>query len=172
MRQVGGVWGCRRQREASWLMNWQQPPAKQHRVPTIRPGHLFLNQEVPFLLHLFLICLHFLFIHHHFFMVLFFPERSSIFLITPGLFITDDTLHIALWRYPENEEKKMGFGFTLFSSVLMKRKIEGREAFIFWQNATPGHESLLLLSDFGLAWENTKFDLNTGSPGGDFSDVN
>lgn len=53
-------------------------------------------------------------------------------------------------------QEKMGFAFTLCSSVLMKRKIEGRKAFIFWQNATPGHESLLLLSDYLLSEEYVK----------------
>lgn len=53
-------------------------------------------------------------------------------------------------------QKKMGFAFTLCSSVLMKREIEGRKAFIFWQNATPGHEYLLLLSDYLLCEESVK----------------
>lgn len=48
---------CWRQYEASlpdWLMNWQKPPAssaKQQRVSTIQPWHLFLSQEGPSLLH-------------------------------------------------------------------------------------------------------------------------
>lgn len=100
----------------------------------------------------------FLFIHHHFFTILFFSWKSSVFLITSGLFITDDTLHIALRRY-FGVQKKMGFAFTLCSSVLMKREIEGRKAFIFWQNATPGHEYLLLLSDYLLCEEFVKREL-------------
>lgn len=53
-------------------------------------------------------------------------------------------------------QKKIGFAFTLCSSVLMKREIEGRKAFIFWQNATPGHEYLLLLSDYLPCEESVK----------------
>lgn len=40
--------------------------------------------------------------------------------------------------------------------LLMKREIEGRKAFIFWQNPTPVHEYLLLLPDYLLCEECVK----------------
>lgn len=93
--------------------------------------------------------LFFSFIHHNFYTILFFSWKRNMFLITSGLFITNDTLHIALRRYSECW-RKWGYASTLCSSVLMKREIEGRKAFIFWQNAMPGHEYLLLLSAYSL----------------------
>ncbi len=147
---------CWRQCEASlldWLMNWQKPPAssaKQQRVSTIQPWHLFLNQEGPSLLHpfpFFLLSIYSSSLFHNLVFLLE-EQRVSNYL---------RAIHYG-WHPPHctaeifGVRKKMGFAFTLCSSVLMKREIEGRKAFIFWQNATPGHEYLLLLSDY-LLWE-------------------
>lgn len=38
--------------------------------------------------------------------------------------------------------RKWAFAVTQCFSVLMKREIEGRKAFIFWENAMPAHEYL------------------------------
>lgn len=143
---------CWRQCEASFidcLMNWQKPPvssAKQQRVinntalaSVSQPGGPIPLSSFFFFL-LFIIT---------FTQSCFFSWKRSIFLITSGLFITNDTLHIALRRYSECW-RKWGYASALCSSVLMKREIEGRKAFIFWQNAMPGHEYLLLLSAYRL----------------------
>lgn len=145
---------CWRQCEASFidcLMNWQKPPvssAKQQRVinntalaSVSQPGGPIPLSSFFFFL-LFIIT---------FTQSCFFSWKRSIFLITSGLFITNDTLHIALRRYSECW-RKWGYASALCSSVLMKREIEGRKAFIFWQNAMPGHEYLLFTVSLSSVW--------------------
>lgn len=59
--------------------------------------------------------------------------------------MTPSTLHCGDIRSTEENGVCL---HTVF--LLMKREIEGRKAFIFWQNSVPGHEYLLLLSDYLL----------------------
>lgn len=120
---------CLRQCESSlldWQMNWQKPPCIRHQTAECQQYRLdicFPARSASFFLFS-----SSLFIHHHFFTILCFSGRSSMFLITSRPFITNDTLHIALQIY--GVQRKMGFASTLCSSILMKREIEGRKAFI------------------------------------------
>lgn len=56
--------------------------------------------------------------------------KSSVFLITSGLSITNDTHHIAPHFF--RVQKKMEFAFTLCSSILMKREIGEKGAFYLY----------------------------------------
>lgn len=68
----------------------------------------------------------FLFIHHHFFKILFSSWMSSVFLITSGLFITNDTLHIALRRYSECRRK---WGLPSHCVLIDEKGDRGEESF-------------------------------------------
>lgn len=140
-----------------WVMNWQKPLASSanlHRVLTIQPGHLFLNQEGPFRTFPFFcccsFCLLYLFIIHFSWSCFSLEDQC----VSNYLW----AIHYR-WHPPHctakilGVQKKMGFAFTLCFSVLMKRKIEERNAFIFWQNAMLGHEYLLSLSSSYLLSE-------------------
>lgn len=136
-------------------MTWQKPPAssaKQHRVFTIQPGHLFLNQEGPFRPYPFRLLASLYIYSSSIFHDLVFPLEEQC--VSNYLW----AIHYR-WHPPHctakifREQKKMGFAFALCFSVLMKRKIEERKAFIFWQNAMPGHEYLLSLSNSYLLSE-------------------
>lgn len=102
---------CCRQCEAAFLhrlMNWQKPPRiLRQTAESINNAALASVSQPggrnPSFIHF---CFApFLFIHHHFFTILFFSRKSSVFLITSGLFITNDNLHIALQMYQERRRK-------------------------------------------------------------------
>lgn len=98
---------CWRQCEAPWLVNWQKPLCLTAQSFN-NAAWASVSEAAGPIPSSFFSGLSFLSIYssslfHN--LVFFFPSKSSVFLITSGLFITDDTLHIALRRYPECRRK-------------------------------------------------------------------
>lgn len=122
------------------------------------------------------------FIHHHFFTVLFFSWKRSMFLITSGLFITNDTIFTALRRYSVYWRK---WGLPSLHVLLcwwIVRYKGGRllslDKMLHWAMNICFYCQIIccvknLLKEVSLAWESTEKDPICGAklPGGGIHDT-
>lgn len=132
-----------------WLMNWQKPcTILPNTYQQCSPWHLFLSQEDSPCYNpprFFASCF-FIYSSSLFHNLVLLQEEKHVSNYLRAIYYKWHSLHCAAQILGGLE--KMGFAFTRCSSVLMNGEIEGRKAFIFAQNAMPGHEYLLSLSDY------------------------